>query len=110
VPGNGLRKKPPTESTETLMENIEEYKVLKIKRIESVRDGKRLPNTLHILTFGTRTLPENVLCEYVRFAVKQYYPNPLRCMVGCQYGHTKNWCKTKEEPICKNCRKECPNP
>jgi hypothetical protein len=75
-----------------LMENLEEYKVLKIERIESMRDGKRSPNGLHILTFGTRTLPENVLCGYERFAVKQYYPNLLRCMVCCQYGHTKNWC------------------
>jgi hypothetical protein len=54
---------------------------------------------------------------YERLAVRQYYPNPLRCMVCCQYGHTKNWCKTKEEPICKNCGKEkhendteCQNP
>jgi hypothetical protein len=27
-------------------------------------------------------------------------------MKGCQYGHTKNWCKTKKEPICKNSGKE----
>jgi hypothetical protein len=94
-----------TESTEILMENLEEYKVLKIERIESMRDGKRSPNGLQILTFGTRTLPENVLCGYERFAVKKYYPNPLRCMVCCQYGHTKNWCKTKEQPICKDCSK-----
>jgi hypothetical protein len=94
-----------TESTEILMENLEEYKVLKIERIESIRDGKRSPNGLLILTFGTRTLPESVLCGFERFAVKQYYPNPLRCMVCCQYGHTKNKCKTKEQPICKDCGK-----
>jgi hypothetical protein len=106
-----------TETLEALTENLESYKVTKIERIESMRDGRRSPNGLHILTFATRNLPEHILCGYERFAVRQYYPNPLRCMMCCQYGHTKNWCKTKEEPICKNCGKEkhendteCPNP
>jgi hypothetical protein len=79
-----------TETLEALTENLESYKVTKIERIESMRDGRRSPNGLHILTFATRNLPEHILCGYERFAVRQYYPNPLRCMVCCQYGHTKN--------------------
>jgi hypothetical protein len=68
--GTVFRRSLLTESTEILIKNLEEFKVLKIERIESMRDGKPSPNGLHILTFGTRTLPENVLCGYERFAVK----------------------------------------
>jgi hypothetical protein len=94
-----------TETLEDLAESLKSYQVSKIERIESMRGGKRSPNGLHILTFSTRTLPEQILCGYEKIAIRQYYPNPLRCMVCCQYGHTKNWCKTKEQPICKDCGK-----
>jgi hypothetical protein len=65
-----------TETLKDLAESLKSYQVSKIERIESMRDGKRSPNGLHILTFSTRTLPEKILCGYERFAVRQYYPNP----------------------------------
>jgi hypothetical protein len=71
--------------------------------MESMKDGIRSPNGLHVKTFGTRTLPESVLCGYERFSIKQYYPNPLRCEICCKYGHTKNWCKSNNGPVCKDC-------
>jgi hypothetical protein len=68
-----------TETTEKLMDALKEYNCTRIKRIESLRERKRSSNGFHILTFGTRTLPESILSGYERFNVKQYYPNPLRC-------------------------------
>jgi hypothetical protein len=56
--------------------------------METMKDGIRSPNGLHVITFGTRTLLESVLCGYER------------C---CQYGHTKNWCKSNNGPVCKDC-------
>jgi hypothetical protein len=59
-----------TESLEDLAESLKSYQVSKIERIESMRNGRRSPNGLHILTFSTRTLPEQILCGYERFAVR----------------------------------------
>jgi hypothetical protein len=66
-----------------------------------MKDEIRSPNGLHVITFGTRTLPESVLCGYERFSVKQYYPNPSRCTTCSQYGHARNWCKSNNGPVCK---------
>jgi hypothetical protein len=56
-----------------------------------------------ILTLATRELPGNVLCGYEQYSVKKFYPNPLRCGICCEFGHTKNWCNMKENPICRDC-------
>jgi hypothetical protein len=67
--------------------------------MEAFRDGQRRRNGIHILTFATRELPDNVLCGYERYSVNKFYPNPLRCGICCEFGHTKNWCNRKENPI-----------
>jgi hypothetical protein len=92
-----------TESIEKIQEAPNSYKVTKVERMETMKDGIRSPNGLHVITFGTRTLLESVLCGYERFSVKQYYPNPLQSATCCQYGHTKNWCKSNNGPVCKDC-------
>jgi hypothetical protein len=80
-----------TESIEQIQEALSSYKVTKVERMETMKDGIRSPNGLHIITFGTRTLPESVLCGYERFSVKQYYPNPLRCATCCTKGTHQKW-------------------
>jgi hypothetical protein len=80
-----------TESIEEIQEALNSYKVIKVERMETMKDGIRSPNGLHVITFGTRTLPESVMCGYERFST---------C---CQYGHTKNWCKSNNGPVCKDC-------
>jgi hypothetical protein len=71
LPRNGLRKSPTDGNVGRKPESLKNYQVSKIERIESMRDGRRSPNGLHILTFRIRTLPEHILCGYERFAVRQ---------------------------------------
>jgi hypothetical protein len=95
-----------TETVESLQKALATYGCTGVERIETLRDGKRSPNGMHVITFGTRTLPEQILCGYERYSVRQYYPNPLRCGSCCKYGHTKNWCPTKGQETCKECAEQ----
>jgi hypothetical protein len=65
-----------TESIKQIQEALNNYKVTKVERMETMKDEIRSPNGLHEITFNTNALPESVLCGYERFSVKQYYPNP----------------------------------
>jgi hypothetical protein len=63
---------------------------------EAFIDGQRRLNGIHILTFATRELPDNVLCGYEQYSVKRFHPNPLRFEICCELGQPKNWCNRKE--------------
>jgi hypothetical protein len=91
------------EKEEDIMEALKAYRCTKVEKMESFRDGKRTANGIHILTFATREIPENVLCGYERYGVKRFYPNPMKCGICCEFGHTKNWCNKEETPICREC-------
>jgi hypothetical protein len=82
-----------TEKEEDILEALKTYRCTKVERMEAFRDGQRWPNGIHILSFATRELPDNVLGGFERYSVKRFYPNPLRCRICCQFGHTKNWCR-----------------
>jgi hypothetical protein len=62
----------------------------KVERMKAFRDRQSRPNGIHILTFVTRELPDNVFSGYERYSVKRFYPNPLRYEICCEFGHTKN--------------------
>jgi hypothetical protein len=68
-----------TVQTDEIQKTLTKYDCTKVERIESLIDGKRSPNGLHILTFATRKLPNNVLCRY---EVRRFYPNMLRKMLS----------------------------
>jgi hypothetical protein len=54
-----------TESIEKIQEALNSYKVTKVERMETMKDGIQSPNSLHeglhVITFGTRSLHESVL-------------------------------------------------
>ena len=59
-----------------------------------ITDVKRLGNTKSIvITFGGTQLPSHVFFGYLRYSVKLFIPNPIRCFKCQRYGH-----------IAKNCR------
>jgi hypothetical protein len=91
-----------SEPTEALLQDLQKKNVTNIDRISSFKNGSLSPNGLHVLTFNTRKLPENILIGYVRYQVRQYFPRPLRCVRCCVYGHTKKNCKETDES-CKDC-------
>lgn len=93
-----------TVTIDDLMTELKDAKVSRIERIESIKDGKKSPNGMHVITFDTRNLPDTVFAFFIRHNVRTYYPNPLRCAKCCMYGHTRNWCKETIE-YCRDCAK-----
>jgi hypothetical protein len=83
-----------TENKEDILDALNTYRWCKVERIEAFRDKQRRPNQIHILTFVTRELPDNVLCGY---GVKRFYSNPLRCGICCQLGYTYGLARKKFE-------------
>jgi hypothetical protein len=57
---------------------------------------------MHIVTFNTCTLPASVKIGYLRYEVRTFYLNPLRCIKCLTYGHTKNHC-TEQNEYYKEC-------
>jgi hypothetical protein len=91
-----------TATVEEIRAELSIHKVTKVERIERKVGDQMVPSGLHIITFACRELPETVTAFFMRIRVQQYYPNPMRCIRCCKYGHTKNWCGSKEE-YCKEC-------
>ena len=84
------------------------------------------------MTFGAHKLPEFITAGYLRLAVSQFFPNPLRCYKCQRFGHHKDKCRSdiacqicsevghdtrecQKPPKCRNCEgshspnaKECP--
>jgi hypothetical protein len=52
-----------TEKEEDILEALKTYRYTKVERMEAFRDGQRRPNGILIVTFATRELPRNVLCD-----------------------------------------------
>jgi len=55
-----------------------------------------------LLTFQLAQLPTSVPAGYLRMAVTQYIPNPLRCYQCQRFGHGARACK-KMHPVCERC-------
>jgi hypothetical protein len=55
-----------TEKEEDILEALKTYRCTKVEQMKAFWGGQRRPNGIHILTFETRELPDNVLCGYER--------------------------------------------
>ena len=82
-------------------------KVERIKRRIYSKEGsdgaKSFENTKSIkIYFSTEALPNEIFIERIRFKVSPFVQNVRQC-AGCwQFGHTKNFCKSKKI-ICVHC-------
>jgi hypothetical protein len=95
-----------SETVENLQIALRAESVTHIERIESMKNGIRSPNGLHILTFENRPiLPEFITVGYCRYETRVHYPRPLRCGKCCLFGHSKGRCGSSKEN-CRNCAAE----
>ena len=78
--------------------------VIHARRIIRRRDGDEVKTPTIILTFGTRTPPENVKAGYLRIPVRPYIPNPMRCFKCQEFGHGAAVCKKNVK--CARCSVE----
>ena len=115
-----------------LRRELRDKGVTDLKRIQVTRNGKKENTNTIILTFETHKLPEFITAGYLRLAVSQFIPNPLRCYKCQRFGHHKEKCRSdmacqicsevghdtrecQKPPKCRNCEgnhspnaKECP--
>lgn len=57
--------------------------VTEVWRIQTMKDGMRRPTAPLVLTFNSSTLPTNVKAGSLRYEVRPFILNPLRCF-RCQ--------------------------
>ena len=88
-------------SEEDLLEGMSDQGVSHVRRITTFRDGQRRDTSLLVLTFDHARLPLKLTCGYLRYDVKPFIPNPLRCFRCQRFGHGKNKCNA--DPICHRC-------
>ena len=80
----------------------------------AITDVKRLGSSKSVvLTFQGEVLPEHVYFGYLRYNVKLYIPNPIRCFQCQRWGHIAKNCRSVLR--CASCgdkhdTRECPNP
>ena len=66
------------------------------------KQGNLEDSGVFILTFNKTILPNYVSAGYSRIKVTPYIPNPMRCAMCLEYGHTQKYCKATQK-ICAKC-------
>ncbi|XP_023238565.1 uncharacterized protein LOC111637319 [Centruroides sculpturatus] len=84
--------------------SLSDQGVTAVRRISNRRDGKLIPTKHLILTFNKPTLPSVITAGYLRFPVRPYVPNLLRCFKCQRFGHSQISCQGKS--ICAQCGTE----
>lgn len=100
------------ESNEEILENIkkqnEGFKFTSIERLKCFRNGSESDAQRFILTVEGFSLPEDIFIAYMKFSVRLFHDNPLRCTLCQEYRHTKKWC-TKKVEKCRTCSLDLPH-
>ena len=89
------------QSSEHILEFMEEQGVTDVRRINVHCDGVQKPTNTFVFTFNTPELPTVVKIGFIQAKVDVYVPNPLRCYKCQVYGHHENKCS--RQAICINC-------
>src|SRR5206468_3850023 len=72
-------------------------------RIVKRRGGATQPTMAVVLSYETEdSVPPHVQLGYLRFKVRPFVPDPLRCYQCQQYGHRGSQCR-KQKPVCPVC-------
>jgi hypothetical protein len=90
------------ENLEVLKEKMKKHKVVDIRRITKMENGKPTETPLHILTFASNTLETSVKVGWKILPLRKYYPSPLKCTKCLILGHTRKNCAETEE-FCRGC-------
>ncbi|GBN88506.1 hypothetical protein AVEN_193971-1 [Araneus ventricosus] len=111
------------DDTDVILNKLRSKGVTEVRRITIKKDGAILKTKHLILTFRSPKLPQFIKAGYIRYAIRPYIPNPLRCFqwqrlgqakASCrgtlicarcsELGHDSTDCKRKEK--CVNCKGE----
>ena len=76
-----------------ILEGLKCEGVSHVRRLTTFRDGQRKDTSLLVLTFETTDLPDTLLAGYIRYDVRVFVPNPLRCFNCQKFGHSSKFCK-----------------
>ena len=79
-------------SEDEILAGLRPEGVSHVRRLTTFRDGKRRDTSLLVLTFTSSKLPDTLLAGYIRYTVKVFIPNPLRCFRCQRYGHGSQRC------------------
>lgn len=89
------------ETEKDIMEALAAQKVVGVRRITKLVDGRLRNTPLLILTIDSVTVPDYMKVGLLRVKTRPYYPKPMRCFNCLQFGHIKDKCK--DSKICQNC-------
>lgn len=88
--------------TETeILDGLREERVCHVRRQTSFKDGQRRDTSLLVLTFETSELPSHLCAGHLRYDVRVFVPNPLRCFKCHRFGHGSNTCR--QSARCLSC-------
>ena len=88
-------------SRDELLENLSKQGVTDVKQIMFTQNGEKKKSRTMILTFSTRTPPDQIKAGYSNVAVEQYIPAPLRCFSCQKFGHHQS--VSRERKVCAKC-------
>lgn len=88
-------------SEEEIVEGLADQQVTHVHRMTTFRDGQKRDTSVLAVTFNLLSLPDHLYAGRLRYQVRHYIPNPLRCFRCQQYGHGSRNC---ERPArCREC-------
>lgn len=94
---------------EELMEELKNNNVVDIYPLTKILtvDGEKVQvrTGAYKVTFGSATVPRELLVGCVKVSVNLYYDNPMYCRKCGQFGHTQKFCPA-EKQRCLKCGKE----
>ena len=88
-------------SEDEILDGLKCEGVSHVRRLTTFRDGQRKDTNLLVITFETTTLPDSLLAGHIRYPVRVFIPNHLRCFNCQRFGHSSKFCK--QNARCPKC-------
>ena len=76
-----------------ILEGLRDERVCHVRRQTAFKDGERRDTNLLVLSFETSRLPTHLLAGHLRYEVRVFIPNPLRCFKCQRFGHGTKTCR-----------------
>ncbi|XP_062558022.1 uncharacterized protein LOC134222894 [Armigeres subalbatus] len=84
-----------------ILEELQYEHVTEVRRVKRRNTKGELEDSgVFILTFNLASIPSSIDVGFYSCKVKQYIPNPLRCMNCLKFGHKKAVCKGNQVCAC----------
>ncbi len=84
-----------------ILKEIRSQNVLEVKRLEILKDKKKVPTNTFFLKFASPQKPDFLLLGYLKVKIEHYYPKPMQCFNCLRFGHLSKYCRN--EKICSGC-------